>query len=485
MSPFTLAVLINLLFMLFRLAYIILYPIDLSPEEAQYWDWSRHLDLSYYSKPPMVAYLNFLSTSVFGNTELGVRITPVILSFVMSVLLYIFVNKLFNERVALLSSVIPNLFVGTAINSVLMTTDAPLVFFWGVTVMLIYMAVERNTAALWFWVGVFAGLAFLSKYPAVFLFPLTLLYLFLVNRELLLSTNPYISLIPAFTLSLPVLVWNIKHNFISFRHVSALAEKNAHFPNLGTFFEFIGGQVLLLSVFPFFFMVYGWWKTFRERDSRLVFLTVYSLPVFIFFSSLALKKKVYANWAGFGYFTGAVLAALFMDKLLKRSKPIFIGVVTLSGSLIILLHFTPLIDYVGLRKLLPPKRDPARVMIGWEELGREVGKFYTGKELVFSSSYQIAAELAFYVEGNPRTFVFHLGRMTQYYLWRDRLKTYKGRDALFISDWGLPDRVKKHFKNYEFLKSVDIFWRGEKVKSYKIYRMTNFTGWFDESPKGY
>src|SRR5262249_16135958 len=25
-------------------------PIDLSGDEAQYWDWSRNLDLSYYSK---------------------------------------------------------------------------------------------------------------------------------------------------------------------------------------------------------------------------------------------------------------------------------------------------------------------------------------------------------------------------------------------------------------------------------------------------
>src|ERR1700741_1963750 len=32
-------------------------PLDLSPDEAHYWDWSRHLDWSYYSKGPLVAYL--------------------------------------------------------------------------------------------------------------------------------------------------------------------------------------------------------------------------------------------------------------------------------------------------------------------------------------------------------------------------------------------------------------------------------------------
>src|SRR6478736_6713967 len=32
-------------------------PLDLSPDEAHYWDWSRHLDWSYYSKGPLIAYL--------------------------------------------------------------------------------------------------------------------------------------------------------------------------------------------------------------------------------------------------------------------------------------------------------------------------------------------------------------------------------------------------------------------------------------------
>ncbi|WP_457600568.1 ArnT family glycosyltransferase [Hydrogenivirga sp.] len=485
MNLFSYALLLNVSFALFRVAYILFYPLDLSPEEAQYWDWSRHLDLSYYSKPPMVAYMNLVSTQVFGNTELGVRITPVLLSLTLSILVFLFVSRLFNERVALLSSVLPNLFVGTAINSLLMTTDAPFIFFWGVSVMLIYFAVERNNLSSWLWVGVFAGLAFLSKYPAVFLFPLTLLYMFLTHREVLFSWRPYVSIVPALALSLPVLVWNVRNEFVSFKHVTTLAEKNAHFPNWGTFLEFLGGQALLLSVAPFLILIYAWWRTFRDTDRRLIFLTIYSLPVFLFFSFLALKKEVYANWSGFGYFTGAILVALFMDRMAGEKKFLFWTTVGVSVFLTTLLYFTPLFDYLGLRKLLPPKRDPVKVMVGWERLGREVGRFYTGGELVFSTAYQTAAELAFYVEGNPRTFVFHFGRMTQYYLWRDMLKLYAGRDALFVSEWGLPDRIKKSFTSYEFLRNVDVFWRGERIKRFRIFRLKGFKGSFDETPKGY
>jgi 4-amino-4-deoxy-L-arabinose transferase-like glycosyltransferase len=485
MSLFVWALFLNLLFALGRILYVLFYPIDLSPEEAQYWDWSRHLDLSYYSKPPMVAYLNFISTGLLGNTEIGVRITPIVLSFTLSLLVFLFVRELFGERVAFLSSTLPNLFVGTAINSILMTTDAPFLFFWGLSLMLIYLAVEKNRAGLWLAVGVAAGLTFLSKYPAVFLFPLTLLYMLMVRRDLILSVKPYISLIPAFLLSLPVVVWNLKREFVSFKHVGTLAEKGSSFPNWDTFLEFLGGQILLLSGPPFFLMLYGWWKTFRQKDKRLIFLTVYSLPVFLFFSALSLKKEVYANWAGFGYFAGAIISALFLERLLRRSKIAFGSILVFCGFLTLLLHFTPLVDKIGMRELLPPKKDPVKVMVGWEYLGKEVSRFYSGKEMVFSPRYQIAAELAFYVEGNPRTFVFHFGRMTQYYLWRDMLGDFKGKDALFVSEWGLPQRVKNHFRSHEYLKSVEIVWRGEIVKSFKIYRLRGFVGWFDEKPKGY
>src|SRR5205809_665616 len=45
--------------------------LDLSPDEAHYWDWSRHLDWSYYSKGPLVAWLIWLSRELFGPTSVA------------------------------------------------------------------------------------------------------------------------------------------------------------------------------------------------------------------------------------------------------------------------------------------------------------------------------------------------------------------------------------------------------------------------------
>ena len=51
----------------------------LSADEAHYWEWSRRLDWSYYSKGPMVAYLIALSTRLGGHTESWVRLPAVLL----------------------------------------------------------------------------------------------------------------------------------------------------------------------------------------------------------------------------------------------------------------------------------------------------------------------------------------------------------------------------------------------------------------------
>ncbi len=280
MKPLFFLLCVNLLFALFRILYILLYPLDPSPEEAQYWDWSRHLDLSYYSKPPMVAYMIFVSRTLLSDTELAVRIVPVLLSFLLSVATYLFLRDLVGERKAVVASTVPHLFVGPSINSVLMTTDSPFVFFWGITILVLYRAILNDSVTLWILVGILAGLSFLSKYTAVFLLPLGILSLYFLRRDKVFSPKPYLSLIPAFILSLPVLLWNAKHGWVSVKHVLSLGFSGSSRSGLGTFFEFLGGQVLLMSLFPFFLMVLSWLK---PRNDLERFLTVFSLP--IFFSS--------------------------------------------------------------------------------------------------------------------------------------------------------------------------------------------------------
>src|SRR5690348_4567993 len=68
-------------------------PIDLSGDEAQYWDWSRHLDLSYYSKGPLIAYIIRASCNLYGDTMPAVRYPALLIGVATSIITYLLTRK--------------------------------------------------------------------------------------------------------------------------------------------------------------------------------------------------------------------------------------------------------------------------------------------------------------------------------------------------------------------------------------------------------
>src|SRR5262245_45599322 len=62
-----------------RLVYIFwLCPYNLVEDEASYWEWSRRLDWSYYSKGPGIAWAIRAATALLGTSEAAIRTVPVI-----------------------------------------------------------------------------------------------------------------------------------------------------------------------------------------------------------------------------------------------------------------------------------------------------------------------------------------------------------------------------------------------------------------------
>src|SRR5438445_728935 len=77
------------------------FALDLAPDEAHYWDWSRHLDWSYYSKGPLVAFLirggcelvGGFSNDFTNNQMLAVRLPAVLCGSLLLVSLYVLTNS--------------------------------------------------------------------------------------------------------------------------------------------------------------------------------------------------------------------------------------------------------------------------------------------------------------------------------------------------------------------------------------------------------
>ncbi|WP_457640052.1 glycosyltransferase family 39 protein [Persephonella sp.] len=486
---------VHLFIAFLKVVYTLLNITDLSTEEAQYWLWSKNLDISYYSKPPMIAYMNFVSTSLLGDTEIGVRINAILIGVGIGILVYLLVRDIFkDENLAFFSSVFIVAVPVYQIGSYLFLTDAPLAFFWVLTTYLFYRAVETGKPVFWIFTGISAGLGFLSKFPMVlFLIP-AVLYLFLFRRSVLKSRWFYISVGVASLFTLPVIVWNFQHDFVTFKHVFSLGGASAgDVPlekKLKYIMEYVGSQMGINSPFFLPFFAYAVYRGVMDRkDSRVFYLWIFPVFVFLLFLYLARKKHIEANWPAFGYATLYLLTAYYIYTK-KWFKGFWIAF-ALSLWSIFTLFYPFYLDRIGLGKLYPPKVDPLHRLVGWEELGRKVsqiaGQLETDRYFIFSESYHIASELAFYTEGQPQTYCVVINRrMNQFDLWPG-LQQFEGKGytGIYVSYWSLPELVKKSFKKVKAHYTYDIIYRGWKYRTVHIYVLEDFVKLHQERIKRY
>lgn len=188
---------------LLRLIY--LGQAQLIPDEAYYWTYAQHMDLSFYDHPPMVAWLIWLGTALFGNTEFGVRIGAFACGLITMGYLYALACNLYDKttglRTLLLLAVLPFYFA----TGMVMTADAPLVAAWAATLYYMERALLGNRKWAWLGLGIAFGLGILSKYTLGLLGPAALLFVILdpASRRWLYRPHAYLAAALALLLFAP------------------------------------------------------------------------------------------------------------------------------------------------------------------------------------------------------------------------------------------------------------------------------------------
>ena len=114
---------------LLRVASLFLTPLELYPDEAQYWAWSRHLAFGYFSKPPMVAWLIALTTGLGGQDEPWVRLSSLVVHGLAALVQYAVGSRLFGRREGALAALLYCLMPGVTLSAGVVATDAPLLLF--------------------------------------------------------------------------------------------------------------------------------------------------------------------------------------------------------------------------------------------------------------------------------------------------------------------------------------------------------------------
>ncbi|MGA3284757.1 MAG: glycosyltransferase family 39 protein [Verrucomicrobiota bacterium] len=368
--------LLTAVLLLFRLGYIASGVIELSNDEAYQWLWSKHLALSYYSKPPGIAFLQFAGTSLWGDTEFGVRFFSPVLAAVLSVIVLRFLAREVGARQGFLLLLIITSVPLMSIGTILMTIDPPLVLCWMLALVAGWRAVQPGgKTKQWLLVGLAAGLGFLFKYSAAYLIVCWALFFLLwaPARVHLKKPGPYLALLIFALCTLPVVIWNSRNGWITVRHVAADAGMASEWqPTLRYFWDFLGVQAALLN--PVFFVGALWamaafWRQRHENPLALYFFCMGGV-VFLGHWAYSLHSRVLPNWVAPAVLPMYCLMVVYWGQRWREGsravKGWFAGGLVLGLTAVVLLHDTGLIGKI-VGHPLPGDMDPLRRVRGYQE----------------------------------------------------------------------------------------------------------------------
>jgi Dolichyl-phosphate-mannose-protein mannosyltransferase len=500
-------------------------PLELAPDEAHYWDWSRKLDWNYYSKGPLVAWLirgscellGPLSVRLTGDLAAAVRFPAALCHAATLAGWYVLAAGVFRSpraglAVVALAATMPLVRAG----AVVMTIDPPFLACWCWALVCVWKALAPVSApngrlGWWGGAGVFTAFGVLAKYTMV-LFPAAVVaFLLFHRRSEFRQAGVWVLLAGAGLACVPVVMWNARHDWVSFRHVFGQVGGGGApatwFRWLGPAI-FAGGQLgMLFGLWLVAFLAAAWrFRPAREPDAGVRLLWWCSVPIWCLFAAASFVKAGQPNWPAPAYVSGFVLAVGWVREQFggrhTRAVAWCLAVNVVVGlAFVFALHFPAAVRPVFAKIAGPPtEANPAPIrriditarLAGWKTLAAEVDRLRervvsdTGREPVVAGTYwTLPGQLRFHCAGHPDTYSVGIpnrsDRHSQYDFWRPNpvadAQEFRGRTFVIVGDIG--PAMLAAFDRVELPLVVTHAEDGVPVEVWRVWVCHGFRGFDD------
>ena len=491
------------------------FATELGNDEVYYWAYAAFPDWSHFDHPPMVGWVIQLFTlNLAFDSEAFIRLAAVVCAAIATWLMYLVGRRLGGERAGLFAAILhTSAAYGSVLAGVVILPDAPLVVFWLLALWLLLEVLpagmigprEKRLALL---AGGAIGLAILSKYQGVFLGIGALLYVVLYDRRWLRQPALYGSMALAALIASPILVWNLKNDFISFTYQGGRVAPglSLRLDYLGTE---IGGQVLYQNPVTWVLIAVAVFAVARgaqvvERtDLRILLLN--ALPLWLVFTGFSLFRSTLPHWTGPAYLPLIALAGVYWAQRFGGPEKNGFAAVPwrLNASMILLVvvlaavtvasQFIPQGYGVKEPETRRGQRDPTMDIFGMDQvragvegiLARDVETGLMSADApLMSFRWFPAAHLDYYVATPLGRRLLAAGPLSAVhkYWWinRRREPLAVGDDAYYVavSNWysDPEESFGRLFDSIEPPDTIRVEREGAHVKNAFVYRLRGYNG---------
>jgi len=446
--------------------------VGLGVDEAHYVLYALNLDWSYFDHPPLVGWVQYLFTSLFGLNEFGARVSAVLIGFLSSLFLYKLLyqidnsaNKTFIGVLALYASFIFNALF-------LMLMPDTLLFLFIIPIIFSVIKLESNSSLKnWIILGALLGLAGLSKYTAILFVVPIVLYVFIKKRyELFYNPKIIYTIMIALVIISPVIFWNIQHNWISFTYQSSHVVGN-NYIHWGGFFKSLAAQLGAYNPFLVPLAFYGLYRAFRSSNDTLFLTALFGLTLIIFFTYASLYKTALPHWSALFYMLFIPIGSYYIFEKSKKYL-IFAIVFGLLLSTIayaeLVFKFIPQPDYKSLH----------RDIYGWDTIMKRANAVLKEQhgDVLAVTNWTLASRAMFYDHKYDSKVYLIDKRKDQFDLWQENNEI--GKNLLFINTHFFHKKIQKYAKcdKVNTVDSFDITLNKYKVNTIQLVICNNFQG---------
>jgi 4-amino-4-deoxy-L-arabinose transferase-like glycosyltransferase len=486
--PFILAAIVIAAMTALRIAYACL--IDLRTDEAYYWTWSKENVLCFLDHPPMLSWFIRLGTTIFGDTLFGVRFAGILGMLVMQLLLADIARRVTRDvRAIVLAVLLPEAAVYYGLLTAKIAPDIAVIPFSVAMMWSLVRLSESNDARWWLAAGLFGGLSLLSKFTVVMFAPAIIAFVLVPDWRMrwLKSPYPYAAVLIALLVFSPVLIWNMQHDWASFRFQLVRATAT-HEISLRTVGDYIGLQFGLVGFVVLPVVLSGLILTARrgylKREPVAILLSTAVLVPFLYFLWKSLSLRVGDTWPMFMWPLGFAAAAINIAMLPRERWPAWMIKSTVWWAETAVVSGIITVALVFLYSVASPwnffgSADPIGGEAGYEQVAAKVEAELakTGASWIATTDYRTYAMMRWYFR-NTDTPVIQISERGRFQGFADPgIDRIKGRTGLYVARE--PDNRSALWDvipaKREPLERVDRVWRGGVMDSYSLEKLEGWT----------